>query len=669
MRISRVEISNYRCIKTLDLSVEPYSVFVGANGSGKSSVLYALDWFFSGGPLASSDVHSTSVTIPNEVSDEHGNDNTDTVEVTVTFRDLTEQDRVRLERYGKGRTATFKRSWRVGADKDKIVGNAMQGPGFAEVRAMKLVGDFRPAYRNLRTTLADLPDLGNSPSKDDVMNALAEWESNPENLGKLEVIDSDDASHMFGIGGTSVIRDCVQMVLVPAATDISGEVGGFAKGSTLNELIGALMSNASAQAKQEWIDKNSGVIQELTDSMRTSVERSAGLQSVRVNDKLASLVPNARVDFTPSVPEWVPTPVAKVQTDVTVDGLTNDVSRQGHGIQRAVLIAMLHALVPDAQLVTQKHCVQEGETEEEAQARLTCELENLPTTLICIEEPEIYQHPIRARAFARVLAELTKQPNVQVTIATHSPCFTLPKQFEGICRFTLRSGEAFVDRATIAEIAAKAGKTEDEVAKIVEKRLPTTFAEAFFADAIVLLEGETDLAILDAIADKQGRPFDCIGVSLLDVQGKGSLAIPYFMMAQMGIPAYVIADGDALGAARKYPDPKDAEDAKNSHASHKKATEDLLAWLPPSSALYGSGPYRFCDPTVVCKHYSIWEDDIETELAKWPSFMAALTSGGCSLRGKDLMAYRAAVADAELADMPACLNVVVDAIHGFRSAC
>ena len=40
--------------------------------------------------------------------------------------------------------------------------------------------------------------------------------------------------------------------------------------------------------------------------------------------------------------------------------------------------------------------------------------EDLPALIICIEEPEIYQHPIRARSFARVLVELSKKEKVQV---------------------------------------------------------------------------------------------------------------------------------------------------------------------------------------------------------------------------------------------------------------
>ena len=45
MKISTISVSGFRCLKKVEVEVEDYSVLIGANGSGKSSVLYALDWF------------------------------------------------------------------------------------------------------------------------------------------------------------------------------------------------------------------------------------------------------------------------------------------------------------------------------------------------------------------------------------------------------------------------------------------------------------------------------------------------------------------------------------------------------------------------------------------------------------------------------------------------
>lgn len=162
MKISHIKVENYRSLKNVSFDVDDYSALVGANGSGKSSVLYALDWFFNGKPLEPTDVcgYKDGETIPEDC----------VVEVSVTFSGLTEHDRARLQQYGRGDTATFRRTWTMG-QKDKVVGNARQGPGFAEVRAYTKVGEFRPAYKSLREAMTELPDLGVAPARESVHHA------------------------------------------------------------------------------------------------------------------------------------------------------------------------------------------------------------------------------------------------------------------------------------------------------------------------------------------------------------------------------------------------------------------------------------------------------------------------------------------------------------------
>lgn len=655
MKITHISVRNYRSLKSFDIDVDPYTALLGANGSGKSCLLYALDWFFNGTPLMQTDISGfrEGVELPEEDK---------TVEVTVTFGNLTPQDKARLKQYGRGSTASFRRSWTPDS-KDKVVGNATQGPGFAEVRNMSRVGDFRPAYESLRRSIPTLPDLGHMASKEQIVSAFTAWEDDPANSARLVAINDDDANHMFGINGPNVINECVRLVLIPAGGDIATQVGYAGKGSALNELIGSLLSNASATARATWFEEHSDKVNELNKLIRESVEKSTLMQATRINSRLGQLVPNASIQFNTSVPDWTPKNDATVTTDVTIDGLTNDVARQGHGVQRAVMIAMFQSLVPDETYTTGTHQPENGESEEEAQARLKLELQNLPALIVGIEEPEIYQHPIRARAFARILADLAAQPTAQVLVATHSSYFVRPQQFSNLRRFYLDSGVSHMKRTSVSAVAVAAECDEDHVEKIVEKRLPTGFSEGFFCEAVAVVEGDTDKAVLEAIAEKLGTPFDTKGVSVLDMGGKEGVRIPYCMFNELGVPAYIIADGDALGAARKHSG--DAMKQASAHASHRNATDNIISWLPSSTAIKGTLPYSFEDPTVVAEHFTIWEDDIEEELSKWPSFISALAANGGTLRSKDLLAYRAAVLDADIADLPDILKECVSAISNW----
>jgi hypothetical protein len=485
----------------------------------------------------------------------------------------------------------------------------------------------------------------------------------------LVAVDDDDANNFFGFDGQNRLKQCLRMVLVPAASDIPSEVAGGKKGSAVNDLIGVLMGNAGAEAREAWIVKNEPAINELTDSMREKIAIATGLEADRVNKRLQALISNSSLTFTPEVPMWVPNPTPVVTTDVSIDGITNDVSRQGHGIQRAVMIAMFESLAPDEDSAEREHLTEDGESAEDAEARLQAVKAQLPSLLVCIEEPEIYQHPIRARAFARVLSELSEQPRAQVLLATHSPYFVTPAQFESLRRFTLSGGKSQEAHTTIAEVTASTlgAGNESKVEKTVSKQLPTTFSEGFFADVVVLVEGPTDRVILEQLAERLGKPFDSVGISIADIGGKGSLRIPNGIFERLGIPTYLVADGDALGASRRTYTPPATEAA--AHASHRAECENMLAWLPtPTAVSLGTTPYVFEQPTFVCDRYTIWHDDIEQELASWPSFVAAQVANGHSARSKDVLEYKADVNDADLTDVPESLSKLIDAIHDFREA-
>ncbi|MBU1589517.1 MAG: ATP-dependent endonuclease [Actinobacteria bacterium] len=195
--------------------------------------------------------------------------------------------------------------------------------------------------------------------------------------------------------------------------------------------------------------------------------------------------------------------------------------------------------------------------------------------------------------------------------------------------------------------------------------MPTTFSEGFFADVVVLVEGPTDRIILEQLAERLGKPFDSVGIAISDIGGKGSLRIPNGIFEMLGIPTYLVADGDALGASRKTYTLPATEAA--AHGSHKIECDNLVAWLPTASTVsLGNVPYVFEQPTVVSDRYTIWHDDLEQELSAWPSFVEAQNANGHSPRSKDVLEYKADVNDAELSDVPAAFTKLIDAIHSFR---
>lgn len=650
MRLAKVRIRSYRCLKDLEVSLDDYTALIGPNGSGKSSVLYALDWFLNGGTLSEEDIHRVA-----------GSQEATDIDVAVTFADLDTEDRRVLESYGRGTFAYFRRTWSSATGKEKMIGNSKQGPGFATTRGLSPVTALRTAYAELRTKFPDLADVS---KKEEIYDELTRWENDPRNAAQLEDVHEDDATHMFGFNGEHTLSRRVRLVLVPAATDIVSQVGNAGRGSALADLIGSLMSEAVTAARSSWEERFADQIQLLTDEIKRGVADSTASQADRVNERLKDLVPNAKIEFTADAPAWSLKGDGSLNTDVVIDGMRNDVSRQGHGVQRAVMIAMLQALVPRSEPAGESQV--SGATTEEAQARRT-ERDAFPSLIVCIEEPEIYQHPVRARNFARVLSKLAERGKTQVFVATHSPYFVTPEQFAALRCFALTGGSSTIASTKLSDVAKAADASETQVIRAVEKELPRTFSEGFFADAVVFVEGDTDRVIYEVIADRMGQALDSVGIAVLAMSGKENMHIPFVILRELGIPAYIVADCDALGAARRH----SADKAKevNAEASHKKATDALLGWLPVSTvAGIGELPFTYGETSVVARHFTLLHDDLESELEKWPSFVTALNGNRGALRNKDVAAYRAAAMEASPDDMPEIFQHVVKAIHDFKQA-
>jgi len=83
--------------------------------------------------------------------------------------------------------------------------------------------------------------------------------------------------------------------------------------------------------------------------------------------------------------------------------------------------------------------------------------------------------------------------------------------------------------------------------------METQVAEGFFSDAVVLVEGQEDKAIMSAALRMAGVDLEERNIALLDVGGKENLDRPYAIFRALGLMTYVIfdADGDCATKQRK----------------------------------------------------------------------------------------------------------------------
>ncbi|MFD3974367.1 ATP-dependent endonuclease [Streptomyces cyaneofuscatus] len=612
VKIKRARIENFCCLHNVDVSFEEITSFIGPTGVGKSTVLRALDWFFNGErslSLSDDDVHSAA---------KGGR-----IVVEVEFDGLTAHDREVLGRYAPdgAESVSVWRTWQNG--EDKITGKALAYRPFEEVRKCEKATDLRQAYDELREGDAglDLPKVG---SKDKALDAMRAWElAHREQLTESEIEDT----HFFGFAGQSKLGQLIDFVFVSA--DLRAyEEADDQKTTALGRILDHAVDRTEANERLGEIEESAHVArQEVHAKVYGPVLDDI---SSALSFEVAKFTTGRQVVVTPTV--HAPRPARTTfQVSIRDGAAETSVHRQGHGFQRALIIAALKYLA--------------DRRRPEGDARTLC---------LAIEEPELFQHPPQARTFAKVLRELVATSpagRTQVMYATHSPVFLDPAGYHQIRRLCRVVGEAHpvtqVRQASQDDLCrALDGMIDPNTVKSrTVGRLTGVFAEGFFAHAVVLVEGKGDEGVIVGCAERAGINLGAEGISVVEVTGKDNLMISDVLFRTLGVPCHVVFDGDARKAERKrqstehtIPEQqrreKDLEYEREARRTRQK-NADLLRYLGTTPAPQ--------PPDESTARYTVFEDNLESYLGQhWPAWdlrRRELVRSGEGVDGKNAATY------------------------------
>lgn len=641
LRIQRVSIKNFRCLELVEINFDEVTSFIGPNGAGKSSVLRALDWFFNG-------EKSTSLTT-GDICTAAGADAT--ISVSVTFDELRDIDRNALgETYAPvgAKSFTATRTWCDG--EDKMSGTGRTFPDFDEIRKISSKVERRKVYNGLAEGRPSL-NLPGCSTGDEVDAAMRSWETqNPDDLEDSIL----PATHFFGFNGRNVLSGIFDFVFVSAdlrASEQSVEGRKTILGRILERALdrGALDA-AYEQLREEFSQRQAKVNEEHLDNQLDSLGADLSAEVARFSVGRSVNLSGVEAELKPSPPSINLT---------VIDSLTEtSVERQGHGFQRALLIAALKLLAERSH----------GEIPES-------------TIVLAIEEPELFQHPTQERVFSAVLRSLAmdEDAGIQVAYATHSPRFIDAAFFDQVRRVSRGIDGADGMRVDIRHASMEEVRTDLEGAVTTSALVSrwnqvctSGLAEALFSEAVVLVEGVTDKSILEGVAHKVGGvPLENIGVAIAEAGSKLSLAIPHAILRRLGIPCLVVFDNDSESHNRVAFKPKDlpndpleAEKIKRKRSSDQRKNDisqnkKLLNYLKIEPVDFPSG--KLTDFAYA------FEDNLETTIQReWPGWEVARLKVVSEERGApDKNAATYALAARESADMPG--NSILEVLELARS--
>jgi len=537
MIIRSIYVKNFRCIRDETLHCENLTVLVGPNGSGKSSFLRALDIFYNPNARYTQD-------------DFYARDTSQSIVIMVNFTGLTTEEKKLFQKYVEGEELTVEKqmTWPYGRGSQKYYGTSLQNPEFEAFRSAT-GADLRREYNKLRA-MDEYSTLPPYKNRYEAEQSLSNWEqSNPDQCKRQR-----DDGQFFGfkeVGEAHLERNS-KFLFVPAVRDAS-EDAIEGRGAVISEIMDLVVRSTLAQRKEiaEFRETTEKRYKEIFDPSKLTE-----LQNLEKNlsGTLQTYVPDARVNLSwqEGVGIDISMPLANIK--LVEDDYPSPVGYTGHGLQRAFILTMLqHLALVEAPT---EHAIEDVEKESSVK---------MPSLIIGIEEPELYQHPNRRRHLSKVLLKLTREgipgviKQIQVVYSTHAPLFVDLERFEQIRVFRKERKEKGTPKQTLISHT-----TFDKVARIIEKasnkpkgtytgetlrpRLQSLMTpwlnEGFFANLAVLVEGIEDRAVIIGTATAMGYALESKGISVIPCMGKTCLDRPIAVFRSLGIPIYAIWDSD-----------------------------------------------------------------------------------------------------------------------------
>jgi len=529
MRLSKIEISNFKGLNSEAFKPKSFSCLVGENNAGKSTVLQALVY---------------ALNRPKSIPVSMFYDENSPVVFKLKFEEVAQGDLNRLKPehrvkmdpliYGGELTLTAKYIKLDGLELlvSKLVPSDLRyrEESIAEnFRGMRSAAQARSVIEEYYPELIEgLPD-GSTPAQAKIyLN------------GKINQLEGDqfeyvDTALPSGIP-SSISALIPEPIYIPAVKNFEDDLK-TTQSTSFGRLMGLLMEDLSPDLQ----DINDTLL-DLKKRLNRFVDDDGHIQDERlpkvvelentIEGFLSENFPNVTVDLEIPPPE-IKTILntAKIYID---DGSRDLIENKGDGVKRSLTFSLLRAYV---EILSRRNVNQQEVVEKEGE-----EVVLEKPLIFLFEEPELYLHPKAQRILFSTLATISE--SFQTVITTHSPLFFEP----GVTAQFVRVAKEVAEPKPIGKLYPVDFEIDQENLNTFRMAKFDHSEAAFFSNHIVLYEGESDEFFFRHVA-KMLNPewsFDDKNIALVEVGGKGNFSKFRRFFESFGLKVSILSDLDVL---------------------------------------------------------------------------------------------------------------------------
>lgn len=308
--------------------------------------------------------------------------------------------------------------------------------------------------------------------------------------------------------------DVIEIGAMENAVD---DASKYKKSNTIGKLISEIIKPIQNNYTEEFNRTLEGI------SKKINGDGSRRLKELKKFDKESTSVLN---DFFPGIGLKVHIPTPNIQDlfqnsllKVEEDGYTRNLQEYGHGTQRSIQMALVKYL-------------SDIQTNNSAS-----------TSLLLIDEPELYLHP-QAVEQTRIALKKLSQNGYQVVFSTHSPQMIVSEDVLDTLLIRKDNGATYSRkrmREALSEIDIRdKHKTQFELIMSL-----TNSNQILFSEKVVLIEGTTELRLFPTLFEKKKkRTLSTSHIALIEQNSSSSTQKMITVLKSMDLPTKVIVDLD-----------------------------------------------------------------------------------------------------------------------------